>query len=402
MKKLFTLVLMSLLTTVGAVAQETWTIAGVTALCGVEWDPTATQNDMTTADGVTYKLVKEGCVLEKGVSNGYKAVKDHSWNTSVPAGMGNQYLKVEETGTYTVTFTLDVTTMVLTAEAVKTGDAVIGEKTWTVAGSPAALFGTEWDQTNTANDMTKRDDGIYSLELKGKALAKGKIEYKICANHAWSESYPESNETLEIPEDGIYDVTFIFNPENKDHGAMAVKTGDVVIEKVYSVVGAFQLLGGDEPVEDDEASTTLFGGKWDVATEANDMSADGSNFVLVKSNIDLPAGQIACKVAVNHSWNENYGAEGVMDGDNVFTPITQAGTYNVKFTFNPETKILTVEPTMTATGIHSIGNGQWTIDNEAGAWYDLSGRKLSNGKLSNGQMTRGVVIMNGKKVATTR
>lgn len=45
------------------------------------------------------------------------------------------------------------------------------------------------------------------------------------------------------------------------------------------------------------------------------------------------------------------------------------------------------------TGIISIDNGRWTTDNEAGAWYDLSGRKL-DGKPAQ----KGVYINNGRKV----
>ena len=46
-----------------------------------------------------------------------------------------------------------------------------------------------------------------------------------------------------------------------------------------------------------------------------------------------------------------------------------------------------------STGIRLIDNGQLTIDNEAGAWYDMSGRRL------NGEPTKkGVYISNGKKV----
>jgi len=49
----------------------------------------------------------------------------------------------------------------------------------------------------------------------------------------------------------------------------------------------------------------------------------------------------------------------------------------------------------TAIGTLSVDNGQWTIDNYAGAddWYDLQGRKLS-GKPSK----KGLYINNGKKV----
>lgn len=46
-----------------------------------------------------------------------------------------------------------------------------------------------------------------------------------------------------------------------------------------------------------------------------------------------------------------------------------------------------------ATGIISIDDGQWTTDNEADAWYDLDGRRLS-GKPA----TRGVYINNGHKI----
>ena len=45
------------------------------------------------------------------------------------------------------------------------------------------------------------------------------------------------------------------------------------------------------------------------------------------------------------------------------------------------------------TSIISIDNGRWTMDNEAGAWYDLSGRKLE-GKPAQ----KGVYINNGRKV----
>ena len=50
-------------------------------------------------------------------------------------------------------------------------------------------------------------------------------------------------------------------------------------------------------------------------------------------------------------------------------------------------------------GIKSIDNGQLIIDNEAGAVYDLSGRKV-NCQLStvNSQLKKGIYIVNGKKV----
>ena len=53
---------------------------------------------------------------------------------------------------------------------------------------------------------------------------------------------------------------------------------------------------------------------------------------------------------------------------------------------------LTVSP---PTSIRSIDNGQLTIDNEAGAWYDLQGRKIANGQKPK---AKGLYIVNGRKV----
>ncbi len=49
------------------------------------------------------------------------------------------------------------------------------------------------------------------------------------------------------------------------------------------------------------------------------------------------------------------------------------------------------------TGVVSIDNSQLTIDNEAGAWYDLQGRKISVSSASS-VLPKGVYIHNGKKI----
>ncbi|WP_369371145.1 pullulanase-type alpha-1,6-glucosidase [Promicromonospora sp. Populi] len=55
---------------------------------------------------------------------------------------------------------------------------------------------------------------------------------------------------------------------------------------------------------------------------------------------ELPAGSYEFKVAVNGSWAENYGADGVRDGANI--PYSTAGG-PVTFTWDPETKVPSVE-----------------------------------------------------------
>lgn len=234
MKKIFTLLMMTLLTTVGAWADDTYVVAGVTPLCGSFWDGSDAANQMTTTDNVNYKLVKEGLTLEKGTNYEFKVVKNG--NVWIPDG-GNVILTVEENGIYTVTFSYSTETQTPSAEAVKTGEAVIADKDWTVAGSSEALFGTAWAPTNTDNDMTKQDDGTYKLEKKGVTLSQGAIEYKICANHGWDESYGNNggNVSFTIDEDGVYDVTFTFNPETKEIGAAVSKAESTGIGLLHAI-----------------------------------------------------------------------------------------------------------------------------------------------------------------------
>ena len=94
--------------------------------------------------------------------------------------------------------------------------------TWTVAGSPATLFGTEWDTTNEANDMTLTE-GLYVWEKKGVELTKSVVKFKVVKNHAWDESYPADDYALNIPADGTYDVMITFNAET--HEVNATTTG---------------------------------------------------------------------------------------------------------------------------------------------------------------------------------
>ena len=77
--------------------EQTWTVAGVDALCGNSWAPSDTNNDMTSTDGVNYTLVKEGLALEAGVSYGFKIAADHAWDEAYPAD--NYHLNVEANGT---------------------------------------------------------------------------------------------------------------------------------------------------------------------------------------------------------------------------------------------------------------------------------------------------------------
>ena len=82
MKKLFTLLVMSIFTVLAANAQDTYVVAGVESMMGSNWDGKDANNQMTTTDNATYTLVKEGVKLEAGINYEYKIVKNGSdWFT---------------------------------------------------------------------------------------------------------------------------------------------------------------------------------------------------------------------------------------------------------------------------------------------------------------------------------
>ncbi|MBQ8065026.1 MAG: Ig-like domain-containing protein [Prevotella sp.] len=111
--------------------------------------------------------------------------------------------------------------------------------TYTVAGNSAAIFGTEWDAQNTANDM-ELVNGIYTKTYEGVELTNDyEVEYKVVKDHSWEVNYGDNgnNATYKVWEgDGKYDVTFTFNPETE---AVACSMTKVIpsTEPVYYLVG---------------------------------------------------------------------------------------------------------------------------------------------------------------------
>ena len=386
MKKIFTLLTIALLTAIGASAQTTYTVAGNAAILNgnTSWAPTNTANDMIDNGDDTWTLVVENCGLEAGTNYEYKVVVNHSWTESYPAD--NAVLTVPETAMYTVTFTLEDTGLGIdvSAEAVKTGSYTPGVSLWTIAGSSVALFGTSWDPTNADNDMTVQSDGTFKLVIKNKTLPKGTIQYKVAKDHDWGTAYPSSNASFAIPEDGEYNVTFTFNETTHALNAEPVKTSDAVIEHTWTIAGGPD--GADANLDD-----ALFGKTWDATLAVNDMTqtAGTTIWTLEKKNVQLAAGDYDFKVCADHEWSENYGDDTQADGNATFT-ITTDGTYDVTFTFDSDTQLLTAEVKGNSTGIKNIQSVVAQPQTSA-AIYDLQGRRI------NGTPQHGLYIQNGRK-----
>ena len=374
-RTIFTLIMLCI-ATLTLQAQTAWTAAGSSTLFGSHWDEKDTRNDLTPLGNGIWELTKTDCILEKNVKNELKVLKDHSWAESYPQP-DNYAFTVKETGTYDVTIQFDANNYTINVTPTKTGDAVIGEKTWTVAGF-GAILGAEWDPEATENDMIKQEDNVtYILTKTNLTIAQGGYKYKICANHGWAENYgndndPEGNASIIITEDGIYDLTFTFNSETHEVSCDVTKKADAVIGKVWTVAG-------------DEG---LFETAWDQLSTDNEMTKQENDiYTLVKRGRSLSAQTYQYKVCANHTWTESYGADpfGI---DNAILVIEKAGIYDVTFTFNQVTK------EVSATAVPSVTDGISQIASDIKTKkviFNLQGQRISAPK-------QGVYIINGKKV----
>ena len=174
------------------------------------WEPAQgiamTQNAETPA--IWTAVVEDYEITSDKLNYEYKAVANGNWSDYVLPSGDNQNYNFDYdgagAGTYKLTFTVNTTDNSVELAIEKQGEEQ-PEVTYTVAGSDETMFGSAWDPTATANDLTKNEDGTYSITYEGVALT-GNVEYKVVKNHAWDEAWPSSNRIIGINMPGTYDV----------------------------------------------------------------------------------------------------------------------------------------------------------------------------------------------------
>ena len=103
---------------------------------------------------------------------------------------------------------------------------------YTIAGSPAVL-GSGWSTDDANNDMTKQNDGTYTLVKENVELAVGTTyEYKVVRNHSWDWSYPSDNKTFTVDKSGLYNVTFTFDGTTSLEAVTVLIKEEVIIPTV--------------------------------------------------------------------------------------------------------------------------------------------------------------------------
>ncbi len=163
----------------------------------------------STTEDMAFKLLVNGTWL------GYDDVTRDAPNGWLESSDGDILLKNSSTHymTYLITATWTPSVAANAGWKLKVEGVVSrNTATYTVAGFQS-LLETEWDPTNTNNDMSLSADGTYYELIKLVYLRAGTYEFKVVKNHNWNQgSYPDNNWVLNIESDGLYEGHFYFHP----------------------------------------------------------------------------------------------------------------------------------------------------------------------------------------------
>ena len=268
-----------------------------------------------------------------------------------------------------------------------------------VAGD-ASLFGTNWDITDTNNDMTENEDGTYSITYTNVALT-GNVEYKVVKNRSYNNgSWPSSNRVIGISMAGNYDITIHFNPTTGEvYETMAVyksvsDAGYATYCASYDLnfegtgVKAFIAKKNDTAISFEEvtsapANTGLLlkaaEGSYPIAMEVSNTNVEDNEFIGTVSGTTAPKGSFVLMNGTAGVGFYKTTADSFTIGANTaYLPASVAGARTfIGFDFEDNT----------TTAIEGVA----TVKADNGEIYNLQGQRVVKAQ-------KGLYIINGKKV----
>ncbi len=282
-------------------ADEVYIVAGSGGLCGSEWDPTDTNNQMELqADGTYQKVYPE---VPAGTYE-FK-VTDGSWDNSWGNGEANYIVTVYAVDDVTITFDPDSKTV---NAQVGDGATVSLELTVYVQNTQSweSLYLYAWG-TQDANTPDWPGEAMTADPMNpgwyGKTVH---IQDGGTAGFVLSNNGTPQTVDVALSEEGVYWIT-IGEPDEDGKYTVAQSTeapeGWIDSSRKFNVPGSFP------------------GNSWDPT--ANEMTYDAELGLYVFTFEDVPAANYQYKIAVNGSWTENYGVDGERDGSNYDVVVTE-------------------------------------------------------------------------------
>ncbi len=292
--------------------------------CPGDWQPDCLRSWLQDPDGDGIYSFRTK-VLPAGVYE-VKVAINESWDENYGAGGVPNGPNIPFTVTSDcaeVVFTYDPVTHVL--NVTESGGGGPQPSSVTIAGSLQSELGCPGDwqpecaTTHLSLDIT---DEVWQGTF---ALPAGDWEYKVALNGTWDENYG-ANATPNgpnIPLNLAAARQMKFYYSHQTHWV-----ADNANKVIAVAPGSFQ-------------SELGCPGDWQpdcLRSWLQDPDGDGIYTFTTRS---LPAGDYEVKVAINESWDENYGAGGVLDGPNI--PFTvPAPCHVMSFSYDPSTHLLTV------------------------------------------------------------
>jgi glucoamylase len=236
----------------------------------------------------------------------------------------------------------------------------------TIAGSLQTAVGCpgDWDPACALTHLTyDASDDVWQGTFP---LPAGDYEYKAALNDSWTENYglnaQPNGANIPLHLGATTPVRFYY--DDKTHWVTDSASSTIAV-----VAGDFQ-------------SELGCPGDWQpdcLRSWLEDPNGDG---IYTFETTALPPGSYQAKVALNESWDVNYGKDGVPNGDNIPFTVPAAGT-KVTFSWDSTTHVLTIDvPVVTGALSHfdlarkdCLGTARNTTSK---VWYTVAGGVLSD------------------------
>jgi len=283
--------------------------------CSGDWDPSCLRSWMQDLDGDgVYTFTTDQI---PGGSYEFKVALDEAWNVSYP---GSNVGFTAATGDL-VTFTFDSATNAVNVSVTPGGPSY----TVALVGDLQSELGCpgDWDPACAATELSydANDDvwqGVFTPPT-------GSYEYKVALNDSWDENYGANAQpggaNISLSAEGS-PIKFYY--DHKSHWITDNKNSVIAVAP-----GNFQ-------------SELGCSSDWDPGCLRSWLQDIDGNGIYTFETTALPAGSYEGKVALNESWDENYGQGGTPGGANItfFVPFDHA---KVTFEYNASTHVLEIK-----------------------------------------------------------
>lgn len=187
MKKILLMLVALIATSVSAMAEDIYIVAGMESLCGSAWDGNDTNNQMNAVGNGIYAKTYGNVAVGEGYQ--FKVVKNGAeWFGK--ANGENITFNVTKACDVSITFNTADNAITVTGEGVSDYYFKVDKVVAVGNGSVGSnwLNGVNWDPSDAANVMTKVADKVYEISWNNVPAGED-YQLKFAVNGAWTDNF---------------------------------------------------------------------------------------------------------------------------------------------------------------------------------------------------------------------